>query len=898
MEWLKLRERSFTEWSRRFVVLAVGLMVGVVSYTLATTTPVSAVDGEWNNQAIVYGGESYQPVRDTGEMARKLGLPQGTRIYAIESQAGNTTTVKVVYFTPGTDIGRANSAQTATFTVSRNGQAEKKDEKQISLTPAGESSDAWTTNDRCGVEGVGWIVCPVTNSLASAMDTIYSGLMYFLDARRLNITDQHSGIYIAWSIMLSFANIAFIAGFLALIYSYLTSTGVSNYGIKRMLPRLMVAAILVNLSFYICAIAIDLSNISGRAIQDMFIEIRNTVANTAAVGASSATPTWVSVAENVLAGGTVAAGGVALHGALSGSAAAALPWFVPGLLAAGLALLVVVIVLAARQALIVILTIISPLAFVAYIFPGTEKWFEKWRDLFFTMLVFFPAFSAVFGGSQLAGLAILQNSDSTIMTILGLTVQIAPLAIAPLIMKLSGGLLNRFAGMFNNPQRGLIDKSKEWAGKRSEQIQNNSLYGKDGKKKLGLFNASRRIARWRQRESTRLDEDLERSREAAHIGRRDYGKYRAFDKKRHLTEMSKQAFDKDLEHSRNHYVRTTSDGTNAHLRLRAMTDQAEESAKRLDAQYEDFRTGKDRVYTDEMARLQQSAMQTQESAFLTDQRISMAKAEQSQRIADRMTANTAQVLDNNSRLVSYLDYAGGVSGSSGATAALANAIAARNKAHVEGVQEAAAIQNHFKLTGEQRSSLINGNDVQITNEGGQVVYTFKSTDRAAVEAASAEQFRIGTYAQKLEVALQTNHAVLNPATGSVQAGLTHDIRSAVSDAAAANSIAKTAVFLGGKTIEDMKTGTMTIEQAIIQTIAGGKPRDIDLSSNDADALRAMFEFDQRLVPADKLADFQAGIQALRESAWHILKSPELSANSSASSKRVLEQYAVRPPKDI
>lgn len=889
MEWLKLRERSFTEWSRWFVMLAVGLTVGVVSYTFVAATPVAAVDGEWDNQAIVYGGESYQPVRDTGEMARKLGLPQGTRIYAIESQAGNTTTVKAIYFTPGTDIGQANSAQTATFTINGTGPAEKKDEKQISLTPAGESIDKIT--GECGVENIGWVVCPVTNSLAAAMDTIYSGLMRFLDARHLNISDRDSGIYIAWSIMLSFANVAFIAGFLVLIYSYLTSTGVSNYGIKRMLPRLMVAAILVNLSFYICAIAIDLSNISGRAIQDMFIEIRNTVANTAAGGTSDQGATWSEVAAVVLIGGTGAGAGAVW-------AISNLPWFVPALLAAGLALIVVVIVLAARQALIVILTIISPLAFVAYIFPGTEKWFEKWRDLFFTMLIFFPAFSAVFGGAQLAGLAIVQNADSIIMTILGLTVQVAPLAIAPLIMKLSGGLLNRLAGVINNPQRGLIDKSKQWAAKKSEQRFNNKLYGEKGKKELKGREVSKRFARWMQRQNTLLDEDLERSREASHIGRRDHGKYRAFDKKRHLTEMSKQTLDKDLEHSRNHYVRTTSDGTNAHLRLRAMTDQADESAKRLDAQYEDFRTGKDRVYTGEMARLQQSAMQTQESAFLTDQRISMAKAEQSQRIADRMTANTAQVLDNNSRLVSYLDYAGGVSGSSGATAALANAIAARNKAHVEGVQEAAAIQNHFKLTGEQRSSLINGNDVQITNESGQVVYTFKSTDRAAVEAASAEQFRIGTYAQKLEVALQTNHAVLNPATGSVQAGLTHDIRSAVSDAAAANGIAKTAVFLGGKTIEDMKTGTMTIEQAIVQTIAGGKVKDIDLSSNDADALRAMFEFDQRLVPADKLADFQAGIQALRESAWRILKSPELSANGSASSKRVLKQYAVRPPKDI
>ena len=58
-----------------------------------------------------------------------------------------------------------------------------------------------------------------------------------------------------------------------MIYSHITSFGISNYGIKKILPRLIIVAILVNISFYICAIAIDLSNIAGQAIQDMFINI-------------------------------------------------------------------------------------------------------------------------------------------------------------------------------------------------------------------------------------------------------------------------------------------------------------------------------------------------------------------------------------------------------------------------------------------------------------------------------------------------------------------------------------------------------------------------------------------------------------------------------------------------
>lgn len=805
MEWLKLRERSFTEWSRWFVMLAVGLTVGVVSYTFVASTPVSAVDGEWDDQAIVYGGESYQPVRDTGEMARKLGLPQGTRIYAIESQAGNTTTVKAVYFTPGTDIGRANSAQTATFTINRNGQAEKKDEKQISLTPAGESIDKVT--GECGVENIGWVVCPVTNSLAAAMDTIYSGLMRFLDARHLNISDRDSGIYIAWSIMLSFANIAFIAGFLVLIYSYLTSTGVSNYGIKRMLPRLMVAAILVNLSFYICAIAIDLSNISGRAIQDMFIEIRNTVANTAAGGTSDQGATWSEVASVVLIGGVGARVGAVW-------AISNLPWFVPALLAAGLALIVVVIVLAARQALIVILTIISPLAFVAYIFPGTEKWFEKWRDLFFTMLIFFPAFSAVFGGAQLAGLAIVQNADSIIMTILGLTVQVAPLAIAPLIMKLSGGLLNRLAGVINNPQRGLIDKSKQWAAKKSEQRFNNKLYGENGKKELKGREVSKRFARWMQRQNTLLDEDLERSREAAYVGQRDHDKYRKFDKQRRLTGISKQQLEKDLERSWSDYVQKDRTALEAELKLRVTTDKAAERAAALDNIYEELKAGGRPVYgpmTQAMSQLQAEAITTSQHLAAEGLRKANAQRALNQQNAEAMLSDK-----------SLQDIAAGTVYEQGRNAALASAINTMRSDYSKAVDEGGAIVKHFNLSSEQRQKHALGESVVVTDSYGNT-HTFNKESVFTREYAVDFQVRNGTVNEVAQIVAQSGSDL-------------SDFKTTIAEALVSSAAKGKAPWYGGKTIDDVGQGNISSEMDLIRTaqewIAGGKFKAEDIAGID------------------------------------------------------------------
>ena len=74
--------------------------------------------------------------------------------------------------------------------------------------------------------------------------------------------------------MRNISNVAFIVAFLVIIYSQLTSVGISNYGVKKMLPRLVIAAVLVNLSFTFCAVLLDLSNVTGYAFQDAFMGIK------------------------------------------------------------------------------------------------------------------------------------------------------------------------------------------------------------------------------------------------------------------------------------------------------------------------------------------------------------------------------------------------------------------------------------------------------------------------------------------------------------------------------------------------------------------------------------------------------------------------------------------------
>jgi hypothetical protein len=529
MEWLKLRGRPVSDWSQWFVMLLVGLLVSIFASTIINFAPVSAADAEWDGAQLVYNGETYAPINNSAEL-QNLGLSEGGRSYGVSSTVNGVQEFRVITFPSIDDIATATSAEYVVYNVTSPNTFTRKSSATISTEPAGENSGNLSggleQGTSCDVKGIGWALCPVSNWLANGMDWLYDKLTGFLVSQPLNITDRTSGQYIAWKIMLNIANALFIVVFIIIIYSQITSFGISNYGIKKMLPRLIIAAIMVNISFYICALAIDLSNITGHAIQDMFIQIRNTMA-TVGSSNSSATYTWESVTAAVLAG-TAAAGaaGGTFVVAYAGVSSSALIMLLPLLVGLLMTIIVVLLVLAARQALIVILTIISPLAFVCYLLPGTEKWFEKWRNLFFTMLIFFPAFSAVFGGAQLAGAAILQNATSIIMVILGLGVQIAPLAIAPLILKLSGGLLNRFAGIINNPSKGMVDRTRKWAEGRSQYLANKRSRGNNN---LRRWNVPRRLGRYAHRRSSLMKDRAADAEKRAENSYHEWEKYKKQD---------------------------------------------------------------------------------------------------------------------------------------------------------------------------------------------------------------------------------------------------------------------------------------------------------------------------------------------------------------------------------
>ena len=462
---------------RSILTFALAAIIAAFLWITFSSSPALAVgEATWGGDSIIFENRGFTAVTDISDPSGTI-LP-GSSVYRTPTKPAGTGSdasekVFIIYFSPGVDPPTATTAQFAEFTYDDGTLSNPQNKQDITLTLKSQQ----TASSSCTVEGIGWILCPATTWLAKGMDGIFDILSGFIETKPPTLGDSANSMYVAWNVMRTIANIAFVIAFLIIIYSQLTSIGVSNYGLKKLIPRLIVAAVLVNVSFYVAALAIDISNILGYSIQDIFNSIReSTFRLTSDDLGSSLSGSWAQVASIMLAGGGLYAG--AYYVAVAGG----IYMLVPLLVMLLVTIMLVLVILAARQAIILILVILAPLAFVANLLPNTEKWFDKWKDLFMTMLIFFPAFSLVFGGSQLAGQLIIQNAGNNIITVLfGLAVQIAPLVITPLLFKFSGGLLGRIGQIANNPSKGVLDRSRNWGSSRAELAKKRSM-GIDRKK--------------------------------------------------------------------------------------------------------------------------------------------------------------------------------------------------------------------------------------------------------------------------------------------------------------------------------------------------------------------------------------------------------------------------------
>lgn len=355
---------------------------------------------------------------------------------------------------------------------------------EVTKQELGAAIDSEGDISSCAIDGIGWLVCPVITFAASLADGMFGVLAdNFLKVGVSVVnSDPANGpttTYDAWRAMQAIANVILVIGFLFIIFSQLTGGGLSNYGVKKMLPRLIVVAILINVSFIVCQIAVDISNILGYSLRDFF----GGIAEQATAGQKT---TYDNSTGNIL-GGTNGWANLA-GGVLVGVGAIAAGYFVLSalgvvLLAALLALLMILLILIARQAIIVLAIVVAPVAIALYLLPNTENLTKQWWKIFSRMLLLFPIIALLFGASTLAAV-ILRDSFASIVPdnqnvnwfgqIMAAGIQVLPLFATPLVLK---GALNAVPVLGNLASK-LAGRANAGFGKAGAEGFKNSRFGK------------------------------------------------------------------------------------------------------------------------------------------------------------------------------------------------------------------------------------------------------------------------------------------------------------------------------------------------------------------------------------------------------------------------------------
>ena len=307
------------------------------------------------------------------------------------------------------------------------------DEASINACKQGQSAkievpaegDGEEPKNSCGIDGgLGWLICPVMTFVANINDAAYGAISGFLDIKPAILSSgDNSGAKQGWDFFRNIANAIFAVIFLWIIFSQISNVGVSNYGIKKILPRLIIGALLVNLSYYLCQIFVDLSNILGHTLKDAL------ESGAGEIGTTSEAAGWGSA----IAATIVGVGGVA--------AFAALAIGIPTLAAGFLAIMTVFIILVVRQAGIILLISMSPMAFAAWLLPNTEDLFKKWLKMFRGLLLVFPIISLLYGAGKLAGAVLASsatvdpnNPDET-LHLVALAATTMPLIATPFVLQ-------------------------------------------------------------------------------------------------------------------------------------------------------------------------------------------------------------------------------------------------------------------------------------------------------------------------------------------------------------------------------------------------------------------------------------------------------------------------------
>ena len=280
-------------------------------------------------------------------------------------------------------------------------------EQQLAQEQAAEG-EGEKPKEECGghVEGIGYFLCPILERLVDFADGTWGLFEYLLQTNPLP-DDTSKPLPSAWSGLRDVANAILAIVFLAIIISQVSNIGISNYGIKKMLPRLIIAAVAINISYFLMQIITDIANILGSTLYDFISDLAPKVQYRDVGWATIIT----DIATTGIAVAAIGAGATAAGHAMSDmDPKVGLLLLFVFIVPAILGLIAGLMALVFRAGIIPVLAISAPIAFAAWVLPNTQKLFEKWKSTFLGMLFLYPLASLYCGGLKFVALSLMSEN--------------------------------------------------------------------------------------------------------------------------------------------------------------------------------------------------------------------------------------------------------------------------------------------------------------------------------------------------------------------------------------------------------------------------------------------------------------------------------------------------------
>lgn len=317
-----------------------------------------------------------------------------------------------------------------------------------STLPNGSTPTAYTATDNCynNLDVVGWILCPIVD-LADGLFNAARSAIYQLLFVPVGDYQNDQDLNATWSVVKNIATTGVVLVALVMVASQIFSFEfMSAYTVKKVLPRIVIAAIAIQLSWFIFGLLIQLSNAIGIGLYAML---------TSAFRSGDI----IDLMSQNLSGGGQATAQVSVL-ALGGAAVATGLWALgPGawitivltLIGVMVSLLVALFTLIVRKILIIVLLVLSPIALLLWILPGTQNLWQTWWKLFSRLLMMFPLIAILFAAGTIGASVILNIGDETngMNLIAGIVAYFAPLFLVTATFKFAGSVFGAITGGMN-----------------------------------------------------------------------------------------------------------------------------------------------------------------------------------------------------------------------------------------------------------------------------------------------------------------------------------------------------------------------------------------------------------------------------------------------------------------